>query len=156
MRWWPIYLIVILALNLAGFGLLYYKLELISRQFPPSGLEATLKNGVEIQAQLTRLQNQLVQSLPVAILPSVLRVADLLPDRSTAPASPSGTFITISADWTAPVNVYKEQAQYSAVLGQLVPDYQYPYYTKLDGWYLVGLLDGQTGWVNSIGVFENP
>lgn len=153
MRGWLISSIVVSILNFAGLGLLYYKLEHVSRQFPTATLETAIKNEAEIQTQLALLQKQLAQSLPLANLPS--GIADLLPDRSDTATNSSNTFITISSDWPAPVKVHKEQADYSAVLGQLIPDYKYPYYTKLDGWYLVSL-DGQTGWVNAVGVFENP
>lgn len=155
MRKWYILSIAVLILNFAGFGLLYNKLELLSRQLPLSGQQESIKNVNEIQAQLTQLQNQLAQSHPVTNLNPVLGAVDLLPDRSATSANTSSTFISISSDWTSPVKVYKEQAQYSAVLGQLIPDYKYPYYTKLDGWYLVSLSDDKTGWVKVEGVFEN-
>lgn len=155
MRKWHIFLIVVLILNFVGFGLLYNKLELLSRQPPLSGQQETIKKGVEIQAQLNQLQNQLAQSHPVTNLNPVLGAIDLLPDRPNTSANTSSTFISISSDWTSPVKVHKEQAEYSTVLGQLIPDYKYPYYTKLDGWYLVSLTGGETGWVKAEGVFEN-
>ncbi|TSC86760.1 MAG: hypothetical protein G01um101416_614 [Microgenomates group bacterium Gr01-1014_16] len=62
----------------------------------------------------------------------------------------------ISKDSPDPVNVYQEQAEFSAVIGQLLPDYSYPYYTKLDDWYLVNFADSKTGWVPAQNVIVNP
>ena len=54
------------------------------------------------------------------------------------------------------MNVYKEQADFSSTIGQLIPGQKYPYDVKLNGWYQVNLSDGnKSGWVKAEQVEES-
>jgi len=149
MPWWYKIVSLVLIVNLIGLGLVYYEVARLKNQIPYSALQALVKSETEIVAKLNGLQNQLAQAQSLTLSSEVLGMADLLPDVSNSSVSASNHFISISDKSAEAVNVYKEQADFSAIIGQLVPDYTYPYYTKLDDWYLVNFKDAKTGWVKA-------
>ncbi len=157
LRVWRVFLTIFLILNSVGLGLVYWKVSTFSRQFPFSVLESSLKNQVEISAKLDGLQNTLTTGrITPKTNTTVLGIADLLPDKSTAAGQmATAKFVTIAKAVTTPVSVYKEQAEFSAVVGQLVPEYKYTYSAKIGDWYLINLSDGKTGWVKSSLVTES-
>jgi hypothetical protein len=157
LRVWRVFLTIFLLVNSVGLGLVYWKVATFSRQFPFSVLESSLKNQAEISAKLDGLQNTLTTG---RITPktgtTVLGIADLLPDKSTAEGQITALkYVSVPKNSTASVSVYKEQADFSAVVGQLVPEYKYSYMAKVGDWYLVNLADSKTGWVKASLVVES-
>lgn len=155
MRLWYFCLILVLLLNSVGLGLVYWRLEHLANQFPLALLESSIKTQSEITTQLTSIQTLLSAQTPTTSPSTVLGMADLLPDKSES-STPSSTYISVPANATTAVPVYKEQATFSPVLGQLIPDYKYPFYSKTADWYLVNLSAGKTGWVKASQVTETP
>lgn len=156
MRWWYAVFSLVLIANFVGIGLIYHRITRLENQIPSSQLQALVKSQSDVLARLNGLQSYLALTPSLANSPKVLGLADLLPDASNSSISASYHSISISKDSPDPVNVYQEQAEFSAVIGQLLPDYSYPYYTKLDDWYLVNFADSKTGWVPAQNVIVNP
>lgn len=155
MRWWYGFLIVVLVLNSIALGLIYWRLDRLAKQFPFALLESSIKTQNEIAVKLNSIQSLLSATTSKNNPPSVLGMADLLPDK-TGSSSPASSFISVAPNVVESVPVYKEQAEFSAILGQLIPDYKYPYFSKTSDWYLVSLSSGKTGWVKAGSVTENP
>jgi hypothetical protein len=149
MRWWHISLLVLVVINSVGLGLIYRRVNNLARQFPLAQLESSIKAQMEIAARLDGLQSLMAALPPAKTASTVLGMADLLPDKAIEATSSPITYVTVAKDYTSPVLVYKEQADFSAVLGQLIPDYKYPYYSKADNWYLVSLANDKAGWVQA-------
>jgi len=137
-----------------GLGVIYWKLEHPKQQFPYALLESNLQAQSETSAKLTSLQSLITSTSPLRATTGVLGVADLLPDKVRDATTSPTTFVTAIKDSPLSVKAYKEQAEFSTVLGQLIPDYNYPYYTKVNDWYLILLSDGKTGWVKASTVTE--
>ncbi len=149
MRLWYTCLILLVLSNSVGLGLIYWRLDHLAQRFPFALLESSVKTQSEIATKLNNLQSLFAAIVPASSPSPVLGMADLLPDKPGNPAPSSNTFISVNKDAPEAVPVYKEQADFSVVLGQLVPDYKYPYYTKTADWYLVSLASGKTGWVKA-------
>lgn len=150
-----VFLVVVVLINTLGLGLIYWRVNRLTTQIPLNLLVTSIKNQADISAKLDGLQGLLATNNKLPTNNNVLGIADLLPDTVVNPNGTSPTtFVTMNKDM-GKVSVYKEQADFSSVLGQLIPDYKYPYYTKTSDWYLVSLTDGKTGWVKASSVSES-
>ena len=153
--WYAVFSLVLIA-NFIGLGLIYHRVARLENKIPNEQLQALIKNETDVLTRLNGLQSQLALTQSLTRSPEVLGMTDLLPEASNSSISISNHSISIPKNSTDPVNVYKEHAEFSAVLGQLLPDYSYPYYTKLDDWYLVNFAEQKTGWVKAQNVTVNP
>ena len=149
MRLWYSCLILLLLTNTVGLGLIYHRLDALSAAFPIQLLQDNLKSQADTSAKLTSLQNLISESLPGNVPPQVLGISDILPDKSNPQLSATSRLLQSKAGQAKPTYAYQEQADFSAILGQLVPGYNYPYYLKQGDWYLVGLSDNKSGWVKA-------
>lgn len=155
MRVVQVFLVVIVLVNSLGLLLIYHNLNQLAAKIPLDLLVTSIKNQADISAKLDGLQGVLAANRQLPAAKNVLGIADLLPDTVSNPdGTAPTTFVTTNKNGPS-VAVYKEQADFSAVLGQMVPDYKYPYYSKADGWYLISLTDGKTGWVKASLVSES-
>ncbi len=143
-------------LNSVGLGLIYSRLTQLDRQSPPAsppdapGKESQILERLDlIQAQLAQIQSNATTVLGAATPTSPSQLSDLLPDLSNTLTNTSQRYLSISKDITDSVKIYKEQADFSPIVGYLVPDYKYPYSTKLNNWYRVELSGDITGWVKA-------
>ena len=154
-------ILAVLLINSLGLGLIFLRLNNLSRLTAAiSKLPANLESNTQIldklsglQEQITRLQSPVLgaaTSLPPG------QLSNLLPDLSQDIVNTSNHFIIMSDNPTEPINVYKEQADFSPLVDHLLPGHKYSYSTKLNNWYLVNLDSGATGWVKSAGVTEIP
>lgn len=166
MRWlYVLSVVAILVINTVGLVVIYRRLDKSLQSSPPNALAAIRTNTAEIADKLTAMQNQLtrLQSpdsdssvLGITASPFPNQLSDLLPDIPDSTSTVSYSYISISKDISEPVNVYKEQADFSAVIGQLMPGQKYPFPAKLNNWYQVNLAEGKTGWVKAVQVYEIP
>ena len=148
-------LILLLMVNLVGLGVIYHKLDSLP-QFPYQLLQDNAKTQSETSAKITNLENLLAKILPESSQPTVLGLSDILPEKSNRETNTPNHFISPMKDLKGQVQVYKEQADFSTVLGQLIVDYKYPYFAKQGSWYLIGLTDNKTGWVKASQIIEIP
>lgn len=155
MRLWRACLILLLLANTAGLALIYKKIDDLSKLFPFALLQDSIQVQSEISTQLSSIQSLLSQKSSPDSPTTVLGISELLPDKSSEQNASANHFVTTIKDSTKPVNAYKEQAVFSEVLGQLLPDYKYPYFAKIGNWYLIGLTGSVTGWVQAQEVTEN-
>ncbi len=160
-RWhfWSIFIITLI--NSVSLGLIYSHLGKLARQPAVVPQEIAAGKNTDIIERLNLIQSQLaqIQSAASSVLGAATptgptQLSDLLPDISYDISSTSKRYISIPKDVSDPVKVYKEQADFSPVVGQLVPDYKYPYSTKLNNWYRVALSGDITGWVKADSVRE--
>lgn len=166
MRWlYVLSVVAVLVINTVGLAVIYRRLDKFLQSSPPNALDAVRANTAEIADKLTAMQNQLtrLQSpdssssvLGITASPFPNQLSDLLPDIPDSISTRSYSHISISKDVSEPVNVYKEQADFSTIIGQLIPGQKYPFSTKLNNWYQVNLAEGKTGWVKAAQVYEIP
>jgi len=166
MRWLHVsFVVAILVINIVGLAVIYRRLDKFLQYSPPNALAAVRADTAEIADKLTAMQNQLtrlqspdsdspVLGITASSLPNQL--SDLLPNIPDSTSTTSYSYISISEDVSEPVNVYKEQADFSAVIGQLIPEQKYPFFAKLNNWYQVNLAEDKTGWVKAVQVYEIP
>ena len=155
MRLWRACLVLLLLVNTAGLALIYKKLDNLEKLFPFTLLQDSVQTQTQISTQLATIHTLLSKNTRSSSV-SVLGMSELLPDKSTDISSSEGHYVSVTKDASQETKVYKEQAIYSTVLGRLVPDYKYPYFTKVGNWYLIGLSAGVTGWVEGGNVTTSP
>ncbi|MDO8487703.1 MAG: SH3 domain-containing protein [bacterium] len=160
-QWHLLSVVVVLALNTIGLGMVYLRLNKPLQMSATASLEAVRLNTAEIsdklvniQDQLTRLQTPQTNSILGLASAKSDQLSDLLPDIPNSATSVSLRYISVSEDFTDSVVIYKEQADFSSVIGQLVPGQKYPFSTKLSDWYQINLSGGKTGWVKAAHVHE--
>jgi hypothetical protein len=149
---WHATLTVLAVFNLVALGLVYQKLNTFGNKFPYELLQSNIQSQADILTKLGSVQNLLASGQSLDSTPNVMGMADLMPDKVNTNTPDTNNFIVVAKTQMESVPVYKEQAEFSAVLGRLVKDYHYPYFTKIEDWYLVSLENGQTGWVKSANV----
>ena len=165
-RWHILTVIIFLAINTVGSGIIYWRLSHPLPLSSPKSLEAVRLTTAEIADKLVGIQDQLTRLQASDSNSGVLgatassgqtgQLSDLLPYIPNSTTSTSISYVTISKNFTDPVNVYKEQADFSSTIGQLIPGQKYPYDVKLNGWYQVNLSDGnKSGWVKAEQVEES-
>lgn len=145
--------------NIVTLSLIYSHIGKLSPTSPTSKVASDNYTQVierldHIAAQLDQIQSANPPVLGATAPSAPGLISDLLPDISYDMSNGSKRFLSTSKDVSGQVKVYKEQADFSPVVGQLVPDYKYPYTTKLNNWYLVELSGDITGWVKANDVHE--
>jgi len=151
---------MILTINTVGLAMIYGRIDKLLKLYPPNTLEAVRFNTAEIADKLTQVQGQLtLLQLPEnsdVLGTQTEQLSDLLPDIPDASSTTSYHYISVSEEFTDSVKIYKEQADFSLVLGQLVPGQKYPFSDHLNNWYHINLSRGITGWVQAAHVHEIP
>ena len=174
MRWWHVWPIVVaLIINSAGLGLIYLRFNSLPQPVSPPPSPISVSANQEVMDKLTLIQNQLSQlqsqNAPVPVLGTADsytsgQLSDLLPEISASPTpylskgstNTSQRYITVSNAQPGQIDVYKENASFSPVVGQISYGSKYAFSTKLNNWYLITLPSGKIGWVNSQYVKEVP
>lgn len=155
MRSWIFaFLVILLSANIFGLVTVYKKLHTLSAFFPLTKLDEIARSQGQLDAKIAGLERLMAQNTSSTLPDSILGASDILPDK-TNNQNLTPKFLQ-TKDSSTPTQVYKEQADFSSLVGQLVPGYHYPYFTKMGDWYLIGLNEDLTGWVKSEEIVELP
>ena len=155
-RWHLVSILTLLVINVVGLTVIYRRVDKFTKLYHPSALEAVRLNTAELADRLTQIQNQLTLLRLPENSPVLGTASDLLPAIPDTSSTTSYHYISVSEDFTGSVKIYKEQADFSPVLGQLVPGQKYPFTDHTASWYHVNLSGGISGWVQAAHVHETP
>lgn len=161
-RWHFLPVGMILIINTVGLTMIYRRIDKFLKLYPPNALEAVRLSTAEIADKLTSVQGQLTllqlpensSALGTTTSAPTGQLSDLLPDIPDASSTTSLRYISVSEGFTDSVRIYKEHADFSPVIGQLVPGQKYPFSGQLNNWYQINLSRGITGWVQAAHVHE--